>query len=137
MNLQESGFSSGYEGRVVRFVPPAQFKQEASDLMTTMANHLQKLEQMGGDPILTNYVSRSMGDFYKKAALRGLNDIADLAWHVARALEQAEPGSHKTAKHVLYLSLAAVSQIQCLLNPSVEKAGVNARRLVKGLLTKW
>lgn len=137
MRLLDRGYATGSEDRVVRFVPPAEFKREANDLMTDMTMQLQALEEKGEDPELTDYISRSMGAFHRMAAMRGLNDIAELALHVARALEGAEHAGSQTARRVAILSLAAVSQIQWLLNPSVEGAGLNARRIVGGLLGKW
>ncbi|MBF0438066.1 MAG: hypothetical protein HQL93_02990 [Magnetococcales bacterium] len=136
MRLQNRNFSVGTEGRVVRFIPLPEFKQEASEWMNTMTDHLHTLEQKGVDSKLTDYVANSMDIFHRKAALRGLNDIADLALHVARALERT-PNQNEVAKRVVFLSLAAVSQIQWLLNPSVEGAGKNAQRIVGGLLQQW
>ncbi|MBF0125853.1 MAG: hypothetical protein HQM02_01445 [Magnetococcales bacterium] len=137
MRLQEEHFSVGNACQIIRFVPPAQFKQEANELMTTMTHQLQTLKNKGEDPLLTDAISRSMDSFHHMAALRGLKDIAELAMHVARALEQTEPGKNEAAKRVVALSLAAVSQIQCLLNPSVEGAAANARRIVSGLIQQW
>ncbi len=137
MRFQEKIFPFTNEGPVVRFIAPAQFNQEASEMMIKMTNHLQTLEQTGEDLALVHYISRSMGTFHQMALLRGLQEIADLAWHVSRALEQTEACQSKQTKSVVSLSLAAVSQIQALLNPSVEEAGKNAQRIVYGLLRNW
>lgn len=134
--LEQNGEASA-STKVIRFIPPAQFKREATDMMANMTNQLQTLEQNGQDPALTNSISRSMGAFYQMAAGRGLKDVADLALHVAQALEHSPSRQNETAKRVVALSLVAVSQIQCLLNPSIEGAGQNARLIVGGLLTKW
>lgn len=137
MRLQERKLSVDTGCQIIRFVPPAQFNREASDWMTTMSDQLHQLEEKGEDPQLMDSISRSMDSFHHVAARRGLREIADLAMHVARALEQIEPGENEAAKRVVALSLAAVSQIQWLLNPSLEGAGENARRIVMGLFQKW
>ncbi|MBF0627173.1 MAG: hypothetical protein HQL91_03030 [Magnetococcales bacterium] len=136
MRTQTNALSSPGMGQVVRFVPPAEFKREANAWMTDVTDQLQRAERHGGDPALTDHVSRSMQAFHRMAELRGLHEVADLALSVSRALEQT-PGRNETAKRVVALSLAAISQIQWMLNPSVEGAGRNARRIVDGLLRHW
>lgn len=136
MRLQERSLPSNDDGRVVRFVPPSEFRREASDWMTDVTDQLKMVERRGRDDVLTDHISRSMTVFHRMAALRGLNDVADLALNVARALEHA-PGKNETVRRVVMLSLAAVSQIQWMLNPSVEGAGHNARGIVDGLLRQW
>ncbi|MBF0272619.1 MAG: hypothetical protein HQL98_11220 [Magnetococcales bacterium] len=136
MRLQERALRTHDEGRVVRFVPPAEFRREASVWMTDVSDQLELVKRRGGDAVLTDHISRSMGEFRRMAALRGLNEVAELAGSVSRALEHT-PSKNETARSVVALSLAAVSQIQWLLNPSVEGAGRNARRIVQGLLQQW
>ncbi|MBF0261977.1 MAG: hypothetical protein HQL97_09115 [Magnetococcales bacterium] len=136
MKLQEWSRPMNDEMQVIRFVPPSEFKREATDWMKDVTDQLKFVEERGVGAVTTDHISRSMGAFHRQAASRGLNEVADLALSVARALEST-PGRHETARRVVALSLAAVSQIQCLLNPSVEGAGRNARRIVHGLLHDW
>jgi chemotaxis protein histidine kinase CheA len=136
MRLQNRGLPSNDDGSIVRFVPPTEFRQEATEWMSDVTDQLTLVERRGGDDALTDHISRSMAAFHRMAALRGLNEVADLAHNVAIALEHA-PGKQDTARRVVALSLAAVSQIQWMLNPSVEGAGYNARRIVDGLLRQW
>ncbi|MBF0614535.1 MAG: hypothetical protein G8237_05450 [Magnetococcales bacterium] len=136
ITMHESSWPTVEEGRVVRFVPPAEFNRQASDWMADVNELLEIVEQRGGDGELTREVARIMTRFHRLALQRGLHEIAELAGSVAKALEKM-PGEHVTARRVVALSLAAVSQIQCLLNPSVEQAGRNALRIMDGLLRRW
>lgn len=136
MNVQESLGTYANEGQIIRFVPPAEFKRQASDWMTDVSDLLAIVEQRGGDPALASEVSRTMARFHRLAMQRGLHEIAELAGNVASALEKT-PNGNVTARRVVALSLAAVSQIQCLLNPSVERSGQNALRIIDGLLRHW
>ncbi|MBF0294219.1 MAG: hypothetical protein HQL96_03445 [Magnetococcales bacterium] len=137
MGLHAQTLTIDPQDRIVRFVPPAQFKREASDWMTSMTDQLHRLEERIDDPQLSDSICRDMETFHQVARRRGLREIADLALRVARALEQVDPGRNEAAKRVVALSLVAVSQIQWLLNPSVQGAGENAKRILTGLLTKW
>ncbi|MBF0340679.1 MAG: hypothetical protein HQL95_06895 [Magnetococcales bacterium] len=136
MRTQTYARPANDEGALVHFIPAVVFKEEARDWMLDVTDQLKTVEERGGDAVLTDHISRSMGAFHQVAALRGLNEVADLALSVARALEST-PGKHQTARQVVVLSLAAVSQIQWLLNPSLEEAGENARRIIHGLLEQW
>ncbi|MEO5346939.1 MAG: hypothetical protein H7834_11255 [Magnetococcus sp. YQC-9] len=137
MKLQEWSKPVNDERQIVRFVPPSEFKREATDWMMDVTDQLKRIEQRGAEAAPTDHISRSMGAFYRQAASCGLNEVAELALSVARALEGSPDRRHETARRVVALSLAAVSQIQWLLNPSVEGAGRNARRIVHGLLSDW